>query len=419
MNVTTAPDPVSPNRRGVFAAEVTVLAVAVVVDMVLLLRGRPTLSPTSALLGPLVPAVGPAVAVLAVLRRRFATRMDLLDFAVAGLSLLSTVGTFALRAAEGVSWVYPGVTEILALTLLTGAACRRLPVRKAVAVAIVNGIAMVSAPVARYGIGSPDALLAVPAALLLGGAVALGLVLRDADARRRAELTDVRTGERLQLARELHDFVAHHVSGIVVRAQAARAIAASPTATPQDPAQVYAEIEEAGAEALSAMRRLVSMLRTPEPIAVLPGSGFGDAVRKAVGDHGVAGATSTADITVDIADDLEELPVRPELAITAHRVVMEALTNIRRHAPAATRIGVSVGRDEGQVVVEISNDGVEARPANRSGSGFGLVGITERVTALGGGVHAGAAPGRCWHVVARLPLEPGRMLAEQLPEGIP
>lgn len=422
MNARTTHDRTPPTRRGVLAAEITALVLAVVIDMVLMFRMNIQLTGgVPLLLGEVVPAVGPAVAVLAGLRRSFPAKVDLVGLGVAALSLLSSAGSLALRLSGEGRWAYPGVAEMLAMALFVGASCRRLPVPKAAVVTVVSGIAMVGGPLARYGLNSSNALLAVPAALLLGGAVVLGLVLRDADQRRRTELADVRTGERLQLARELHDFVAHHVSGIVVRAQAARAIAASPTAKPQDPDQVYAEIEAAGVEALSAMRRLVSMLRTPEPVAVLPGSRFGEAVRKAVDDHGATsavGPTRAVDVAVDIETEFEDLPVRPELAITAHRVVLEALTNIRKHAPAATRVDVAVGRDEGEVVVRISNDGVETRPANRAGSGFGLVGITERVTALGGGVQAGAAPDRRWQVVARLPLEPGRMLAEQLPGGI-
>lgn len=422
MNVRSTHHPAPRSRRGVLAAEITALVLVVVLDLVLMFRTNRLLSGgLPPLVGELVPAVGPAVAVLAGLRRGFPAKVDLVALGVAALSLISSAGSLALRVAGEGRWAYPGVAETLAMALLVGATCRRQPVPRAALVTIVAGTAMVGGPLARFGIDSSNALLAVPAALALGGAVALGLVLRDADVRRRTELADVRAGERLQLARELHDFVAHHVSGIVVRAQAARAIAASPTATPQDPEQVYAEIEAAGAEALSAMRRLVDMLRTtPEPVAVLPGSRFGDAVRKAVDDHAATGASSpnrTVEVAVDIEAEFEDLPVRPELAITAHRVVLEALTNIRKHAPAATSVGVSVRRDEGDVVLAISNDGVEARPGNRPGSGFGLVGITERVTALGGGVHAGAAPGRRWQVVARLPLEPGRMLAEPLPGG--
>jgi signal transduction histidine kinase len=408
-----AHDSAPPHRRGVLVAEITVLVLAVLGDIALEVRIPAVSGLVPTLLGPVVPAVGPATAVLAVLRRRFPRRVDLLGFSVAGLSLLSTVGSVAVATAGEGPRSYPGSTEVLAMALLTGAGCRSLPARRATGVAIVGLVAMVAAPLVRYGIGSPAALLAVPAATLWGGALALGLILRDADTRRRAELADVRAGERLQLARELHDLVAHHVSGIVVRAQAAAAMAVSPTATAQDPVEVYAEIEEAGTEALAATRRLVGMLRTNEPVMVLPGSRFGDAVRAAV-DAQTAGHP---DVEIDIAGELDGLPVRPELAITVHRVVLEALTNVRRHAPDATEIIVTARAESGHGVLEIRNDGAGGRTADRAGPGYGLVGIAERVTALGGSVRTGRGHGRYWRVTARLPLEPGRILTVPPVEG--
>lgn len=411
--VRTDPGRAPSHRRGVLVAEIAVLLLAASGDIALEARMPLGTGMVRALLGSLVPAVGPATAVLAVLRRRFPYRVDLLGFGVAGLSLLSTVGSIAIAGAGEGPRSYPGGTEILAMALLTGAGCRHLSARHGSAVAIVSLVAMVAAPLARYGIGSPVALLAVPTAALWGGAVALGLILRDADTRRRAELADVRAGERLQLARELHDLVAHHVSGIVVRAQAAGAVASNPAATHQDPVEVYAEIVAAGAEALSATRRLVGMLRTNEPLAILPGSRFGDAVRAAVGTRSAADPV----VDVDIADALDQMPVRPELAITVHRVVLEALTNVRRHATEATEVTVTARTESDDVVLEIRNNGVHGRPANRAGPGYGLVGLTERANALGGSVRAGAAQGRRWRVTARLPLEPGTVLAEPSAEG--
>jgi signal transduction histidine kinase len=146
---------------------------------------------------------------------------------------------------------------------------------------------------------------------------------------------------------------------------------------------------------------------------VLPGSRFGDAVRAAVG----AQAASDPGVEIDIADELDEMPVRPELAITVHRVVLEALTNVRRHAPDATEITVVARAENGQVVLEIRNDGAHGRTVDRSGPGYGLVGIAERVTALGGSVRTGRGHGRYWRVTAALPLDPGRIFTEPLAEG--
>ncbi|MCU1684674.1 MAG: two-component system histidine kinase [Amycolatopsis sp.] len=402
-------------RRGPLVAEIAALVVFVVFDVVVLLTSK--VPPATGLLGAvytaLTPSIGPMAAVLAVLRRRFGGRIGLLGGCVAGLSLFSTAISALASATHTPLRTFPGATETFALALLLGAGCRRLPWRPASALAVASGLAMTSAQLLRYGTGSPAALFAVPAALLWGGALAVGLVLRDTDSRRSAELAEVRAGERLRLARELHDLVAHSVTGIVVRAQAARVTAVNPLVQERDPVEVYGEIEEAGAEALSAMRRLVGMLRTADDTAetVEPG-GIADAVRRAV--------SGNERVRLDLPDGLETAPATPELSTTVHRVVLEALTNVRRHAPTATEVAVTLRvqlePDFDQLVLEILNDGAESAPSDRSRRGYGLVGMTERVTALGGTLRAGGEPGRRWRISVRLPL--GDPAANHhLPEG--
>ncbi len=380
-----------PARRSVLVAEITAMVVATIVDSVLVVRqgGSPG-GITSSVITTLVPPMGTAVATLAVLRRRFPDRVALLGWAVIGFSLLSTgvAGVVHLVGAESVA--QPVVTEVLAVALLAGAGCRRLHPAGAAALAAAAGFTVVAAPVVRYGVESTAALGAVPAALLWGTALAFGLVLRDADARHEAALERVREGERLQLARELHDLVAHHVSGIVVLAQAAHALAEDPSVPDQDPVEVYREVEQAGAEALTSMRRLVGMLRS-DPLPPLPSGTLGDAVRAAAGGQ--------AD--VDVAEELDGMPVPSDLSSTVHRIVLESMTNVRRHAPNATEVEISAHVDEGELVLDIRNDGVSG---TRSGDGYGLVGMAERVSSLGGSLDAGPEPDNRWRTTAWLPL---------------
>jgi signal transduction histidine kinase len=270
-----------------------------------------------------------------------------------------------------------GLTELLALALLVGSASRRLAPVPAGTVVVAGAVAMIAQALFRYGLGG---LPAVPAAVVWGGAVAIGLLLRDADSRRRSALTEVRTGERLLLARELHDLVAHHITGVVVLAQAGRRVA-------PEREEVFGEIEQAGADALAAMRRLVGMLRTDGELGAAP-SGLLDAVKQAV----------PPDATLTVQDGLDVLAVTPEAATTVHRVIMESVTNARRHAPQAREIDVDVRVDGDWLVVEVVNDGVRSAPTGDRG--YGLVGMTERVDALGGSVLAGAAPGQRWRVSA-------------------
>ncbi|WP_218180554.1 sensor histidine kinase [Actinosynnema pretiosum] len=370
----------APARRGVLAAEVAALLGAVVVDLVLTLRFQPLpQGVTASLLTTAAPAAGSATAVLAALRRRFPRHLAPLALAALAVSAASTL----FRSLVPEATPEPVAAEAVAVALLVGAVCRRLPARRAGPLAVAALLVVSAAPVARYGVGEPLALLAVPVTALWAGGMAVGLLLRDADARQRAELDRVRVGERMQLARELHDLVAHHVSGVVVRAQAARVLGGSD--------EVFAEIEAAGSDALAAMRRVVGMLRSPDYAVPRPGADFGEVVRSAVGD--------TPNARVELAEDVAGAEVPPELSTTVHRVVLECLTNARKHAPDATEVVVSARRHGGDWLLEVVNDGAGEPGAG----GFGLVGMRERVSALGGELSAGLEDGGRWRVGARLP----------------
>jgi signal transduction histidine kinase len=383
-------------RRGPLIVEIGALVLLTIVDSVPLFGGRPARGMTAVLLTSVVPGFGSTAAVLAVLRRRFVTRIGLLSAGVIAISLVNTALSGLAHSRHGT----PGLTETLAIALLVGAGCRRLDRYPAIGLGVAGGVAMTVAPVLRYGVGSSMALLAVPAALLWGGSLAIGLTLRDTDDRRLAALAEARTAERLRLARELHDFVAHHVTGIVVRAQAARVVAGRPGAAGPD-ADVYREIEEAGSDALTAMRRLVGMLRTDAPVPAPSATRIREAVLDAASGYG--------EISAELPGELDRLTLAPEVITTVHRVVLEALTNVRRHAPEATetRVAARVQHDPAAdvLVLEISNDGVRGAPGD--GSGYGLIGMTERVTALGGTLRAGAESGGRWRITVRLPLDDG------------
>ena len=194
-----------------------------------------------------------------------------------------------------------------------------------------------------------------------------------------------RLRERNDLARELHDSVAHHVSAIAVQAQAAQfVLATDPDAAPK----ALAGIESIANEALTEMRRLVGILRSDDDVA-----------------RSVA-ATSLDDLTSSTArpavvcvseTDLEHLP--RSVAAAVYRIAQEAITNARRHAVEPTRIEVDLETGVDQVRLEVRNDG--SAPPERSG-GFGLIGMRERAEALGGSFEAGpAATG--WSVRATLP----------------
>jgi signal transduction histidine kinase len=388
-------------RRGMLGAEIAALAAGILADLLLVLQAPDADRGWAAPLTGLLASTGVAIPVLAVLRRRFPRHIGVLGSVVAVLSVIAMVAQVAGHTRE-----QPPVAEIVAAGVLTASAGRRLPPRWAASLALVLGVVMIGAPLLRFDVGVPGTLLAVAAAAYWGACVGVGLILRVADGRQRDALDRVRGQERLQLARELHDLVSHHVSGIVVRVQAARAITEA-GADEGDHAAVYREIEEAGGEALAAARRLVGMLRNTEDVPPLPGAVFGDAVRAAAGS-----VTSS-----DVAEELDQVPVPAQLATTIHRVVTEAVTNVRRHAPSATEVSVSARTDADDLVLEVRNNGVPAIPLSSPG-GFGIIGMTERIALLGGSLTAGREPGSHWRVTARLPLGPEDTPFSALPKGL-
>ncbi|GAA3534182.1 histidine kinase [Amycolatopsis ultiminotia] len=248
-------------------------------------------------------------------------------------------------------------------------------------------------------------VLVVVASLLLGFAIAIGLFLRSRDSERqqvvRAAVTDAQTSERMALARELHDVVAHHVTGIVVQAQAARMMGEK---NPQLALEAMGRIEDAGVEALAAMRRLVRSMRGDAPAG---SSEFNEQattdlaadLRRLVeaGNHGVP-----TSLRLDLPPDLPQ-----EVGRSALRLIQESLTNIGKHAADASEALVHAEVVDGELHLRVMDDGREPthRPAGGSG-GYGLVGMRERVALLHGRLSAGRGPDGGWRVEAWLPLEP-------------
>jgi len=231
------------------------------------------------------------------------------------------------------------------------------------------------------------------------GAVAAGAYPRRQEARRESAVAAACGAQRLRLSHDLHDFVAHDISGIVVRAQAARFVAAT------DPAQALLaleRIEEAGLRALAATDRAVRMLRDAEAPATDPSPGLAE-LPALVAEFASAGAMRTQ---VDIPTAIEDTLSR-EAGLVAYRIVVEALTNIRRHAPDASHTDVRLTRTAAGVEIRVTNDrgsrpGSIRRHLSRRG-GLGLPGLTELARALGGTLTAGPHDPGGWRLTAVLP----------------
>ncbi|MGA4993987.1 sensor histidine kinase [Nonomuraea bangladeshensis] len=337
----------------------------------------------------LVPACGVAGIVAVALRRRH--RAD--GFAVMlGLSFAASMAIGSTDLA-GV----PGMTETGALLILVIGVLRHVePVRLAATLACAGLIVLMAEAVGRdyHGAGLAFSFLLFASWSMAAGA---GGYLRFQQERRAEAVHSVRRAERLELARELHDLVAHHITGIVVQAQAARTVA---EASPQAVLPALDAIATAGSDALTSMRRMVTVLRAEEEAGRRPGTTLADL--RMLTDRFSADGPKVA---FEIGPGLDDRTLQPEVMTTLHRVLLESLTNVRKHAARAAWVEADLRRHERSVVLRVRNFGSASDPrVSRLGGGFGLVGMAERVEALGGRLYAGPSREGAWEVVAEFPL---------------
>jgi signal transduction histidine kinase len=228
---------------------------------------------------------------------------------------------------------------------------------------------------------------------LCGLALALGDMARS----RREAIEDEaqrRLGEeRLRIAREVHDVVAHAMVAINVQAGVA---AHRIDKDPEQARTALRAIKQASGEALADLRATLGVLRGDDAEApVRPAAGLGDLDELAAGLRAAG-----VEVELDVGD-VAAVPGSVQAA--GYRIVQEALTNALRHAEAA-HVRVRVGREGGAVRVEVADDGRgAAADGARDGSGSGVPGMRERAAALGGTLEAGPDPGGGWRVRAELP----------------
>ena len=218
---------------------------------------------------------------------------------------------------------------------------------------------------------------------------------RERDAQERERDTAVRD-ERVRIARDLHDVVAHHVSGIGVQAAGASRVL---TTDPEGARSALGRIEQASRDAVRQMHQLVGLLRDD---AV--GRGGRDPQPGLADLHTLA--TGDGNPTVTFRESGEQFPVPPTVQLSLFRVAQEAVTNVRRHARASTATVVLRHLDEPEraVEIEITDDGRSDSPAESDG-GFGLSGIRERVSMHGGSSEIGPRPQGGFRVRVRIPVE--------------
>ncbi len=205
------------------------------------------------------------------------------------------------------------------------------------------------------------------------------------------------TDERLRIARELHDVVAHAVGIMVVQAAAAEQV----MHRDPDRARVALDaVQETGRAAVVELSRMLYLLRDDDTdeLAPLPSLTGLDVLSSSVRNAGLT-------VDVDLRGDLDSLP--PGVGLSAYRVVQEGLTNAVKHAPG-THVCVRLERSPSAVEIEVSDTGPSGGSAARSsgGTGLGLIGLRERVSVFGGHLDAGPRRGGGFSVTVTLPLSP-------------
>jgi signal transduction histidine kinase len=222
--------------------------------------------------------------------------------------------------------------------------------------------------------------------------------------------------ERVRIARELHDVVAHHVSLMAVQAEATGALLPG---RPEDASRSADLIAETARQALAELRRLLGVLRSPannpERTGLSPSASLSRLEE-------VLGQVRDAGLSVSLSVTGEPTALAPGIDLTAYRIVQEALTNAIRYAPGS-RANVRIRYADGSVTIDVRDTGATANgtagtaaaaaagaaaaavPARADLShGFGLAGIAERVASCGGTLTVGPVPHGGFAVTARLPV---------------
>jgi signal transduction histidine kinase len=303
------------------------------------------------------------------------------------------------------AWDVARIVVIDATNLLTIAGLLLLPYalfrwgsgrEAAVGLGIILGwlpVTHVADPTASAQVGLP----ASEVVTVVGGygfflfSAALGASIRFHTHARDRDIEQAKLRQRNELARELHDAVGHHVSAIVIQAQAGRALAAF---HPDRALATLETIEEAGSRTLEELRAMVGLLRDGAEPDFAPQPRLADIEQLA---RSVGGWPR---VDVQLSDGLDGL--NPSVGGALYRIAQEAVTNAVRHARDATRVVIRAVDEGEQVRLTVRDDGA----ASATGSmppGFGLVGMAERASLLGGTLEAGPDPDGGWTVSALLP----------------
>lgn len=384
-------------RRLITTFSLLAFALTWVADLALLSFAPDAFSPATNWLPVLV--TGP-LAMLAVAETRRSPPMRWRISGVVAMSLTLTGVCFVFSPTQS----SVGALEAAALIALVIRTIAQAPSTRTAAVSTAAlGVAALLLPLRMrsWEVFVPGGYV-LTVALTIG--ITLGCAIRALEARRRRNIADVRQAERLALARDLHDLIAHHMTGIIVQAHAATAIYAT---APDKVEPILRNIARSGTETLESMRRLVRVLREEGHVPQRPGDLLSElAELTATHSASAAPGAPAAAARLEATASARTAQLSPEVEISAFRVAQEALTNVRRHAPGS-QATVRLDVEADWLWVTVTNSASpKGSPSPAGGSsGFGLIGLRERVEALDGTLRAGRFPGGGWEVRAGFPLQ--------------
>ena len=213
---------------------------------------------------------------------------------------------------------------------------------------------------------------------------------RDRD--RQAEIAIA--ADRAQLAREMHDVIAHSLSVMITLNDAAAAVA-----SPEAMRTTVVQASQVGRQALGEMHRMLGVLRDDTKADLVPQPGLAQLAGLVVmvRDAGL-------DVSLSVTGDAREVPATAQLA--AYRIVQESLTNVLKHARSVQHVDVSLAVGETTLRVQVHDDGTRHEPQDQGAIGHGLQGMSERAALFGGTAVAGPSAPRGWKVLAVLHTEP-------------
>ncbi|WP_329313824.1 sensor histidine kinase [Streptomyces sp. NBC_01278] len=345
-------------------------------------------------IGPRIFDVGPLIGILGVATAAFLVRRA--PLLTLGLMLLATHLMLFLTNAPGLTLALVLPTAV-ALGTVAATRSRRTALAAVSVTVLVLLVAQFAVP--ARGLSIPLVQSQLPIVVLswlMGDSVRRG---RESAAQAHARATEqALTDERLRIARELHDMVAHSIGVIAIQAGVGSRVIDT---QPAQARQALQAIEATSRETLAGLRRTLVALRRSEPASLAPAPGL-DGI-----DRLAATAASDTDLRVDVVWSGDRRPLPSDIELAAFRIVQEALTNVVRHARAdACRVGIAYG--PGELALEISDDGRGATEDDPAGAGFGITGMRERTAVLNGRFEAGSLPGGGFRVAAVLPLEQER-----------